>query len=349
MSMQIGQLLIGAEHPPVVIAEMSGNHDGSLDKAIKIVEACATSGAQILKLQTYKPETMTLDIGEGEFFINDPTSLWHGKNLFELYRQAMTPWEWHGPIFKRARELGMEAFSSPFDASAVDFLEELEVPAYKIASFEMIDLALIERVASTGKPMIISTGMASICEIEEAICTARKAGCKDLIILKCTSTYPAEPSNSNLLSIPVLRSTFGVEVGLSDHTLGIGAAVASVSLGVRVIEKHVCLNRSDGGVDSAFSLEPSELQQLVDESRNAWHALGNAKPGATEAERSSLRFRRSLYICEDIQAGDLLNTTNLRAIRPGFGLPPRYLSNLIGRRVGRAAKKGEPMKWDLLA
>lgn len=348
MTIKIGQLLIGAEHPPVVIAEMSGNHDGSLDKAIKIVEACAASGAQVLKLQTYKPETMTLDLGEGEFLIDDPTSLWNGKNLFELYRQAMTPWEWHEPIFKRAKELGMEAFSSPFDASAVDFLEEIEVPAYKIASFEMIDLALIERVASTGKPMIISTGMASLSEIEEAIGTAKKAGCKDLIILKCTSTYPAEPRNSNLLSIPVLRSTFGVEVGLSDHTLGIGAAVASVSLGVRVIEKHVCLNRSDGGVDSAFSLEPSELKQLVDESRNAWHALGNAQPSATEAERSSLRFRRSLYICEDLQAGDLLNTSNLRAIRPGFGLPPRYLSKLIGRRVGRAAKKGEPMNWDLL-
>ena len=327
---------------------MSGNHNQSLDRALAIVDAIAASGAQAVKLQTYTANTMTLNLREREFFISDERSLWYGHSLYDLYDLAHTPWEWHAPIFDRACQLGLVAFSTPFDATAVEFLESLHVPAYKIASFENTDLALIRAVAATGKPVIISTGMANMAEIDEAVREARSAGCEDLILLKCTSSYPASPASSNLASIPHLRTAFECEVGLSDHTLGVGAAIASVALGATVIEKHVTLSRSEGGVDSAFSLEPHELRQLVSETNTAWQALGRIQMGPTPEESGSLVFRRSLYICEDMAAGDLLTPLNLRAIRPGYGLAPKFMDRLLGRRVSRAVTKGTPMGWDLL-
>lgn len=339
---------IGRDQPPFIIAEMSGNHNQSLDRALSIVEAAAACGAHALKLQTYTADTMTLDVEEREFFISDPKSLWSGTSLHKLYQQAYTPWEWHAPIMRRARELGMICFSSPFDFSAVDFLETLDVPCYKIASFENTDLPLIRRVAATGKPVIVSTGMAGLAELDELVRAAREAGCKDLILLKCTSTYPSTPENTNLLTIPHMREMFGCEIGLSDHTLGTGVAVASVALGATVIEKHFTLARADGGVDSAFSMEPAEMGQLVVESERAWQALGQVSYGATKAETKSLVFRRSLYVVEDIEPGGVLTETNVRAIRPGFGLRPKYLEQLMGVRVHRAIKRGTPLTWDLL-
>lgn len=339
---------IGRSHKPFIIAEMSGNHNQSLDRALAIVEAAAKTGADALKLQTYTADTMTLDLDHGEFFIDDPNSLWKGHSLHKLYQQAYTPWEWHKPIFEHARTLGMIPFSTPFDVTAVDFLEELGVPCYKIASFENTDLPLIRKVASTGKPMIISTGMASVAEIDEAVRAAREAGCKDLVLLKCTSTYPAAPSDTNLLTIPHLRDMFNCEIGLSDHTFGIGASVASIALGASVIEKHFTLARADGGVDSTFSMEPDEMASLVVETERAWMALGEVHYGLTEKEKESLTFRRSIYVAEDLAPGDALTEKNLRIIRPGLGLPPKYLSSLIGKRVGRPVRKGTPMSWDLL-
>jgi N-acetylneuraminate synthase len=291
---------------------------------------------------------MTLDLSEGEFFINDSQSLWQGTSLYKLYQQAYTPWEWHEPIFKRCKELGIVGFSTPFDATAVDFLEALDVPCYKIASFENTDLPLIRKVASTGKPLIISTGMATIAELDETVRTAREAGCEDLILLKCTSTYPATPENTNILTIPHLRDLFDVQVGLSDHTMGIGVAVASVALGATVIEKHFTLARADGGVDSAFSMEPEEMRQLVIESERAWQALGKISYGATEAEKKSLIFRRSLYISQDMKAGDIFTKENLRSVRPGLGLPTKYYNVLLGKKIVRNAKAGQPMTWDLI-
>ncbi len=339
---------IGNNAPPFIIAEMSGNHNQSLERALEIVEAAAKTGAHGLKLQTYTADTMTLNIKEGEFFINDPNSLWYGHSLYELYQQAHTPWEWHEPILKRCQKLGIIGFSTPFDATAVDFLESLDVPCYKIASFENTDLPLIRKVASTGKPMIISTGMATVAELDETVRTAREAGCQDIILLKCTSTYPATPENTNLLTIPHLRELFNVQVGLSDHTMGIGAAVASVALGATVIEKHFTLCRADGGVDAAFSMEPEEMAQLVVESERAWQALGQVQYGPTEAERKSLVFRRSLYVVKDMKAGDVLTTENVRAIRPGLGLPPKYLDSLLGLAVRKDVQAGTPLSFDLL-
>lgn len=349
MSFCIGDFAIGLDAQPFIIAEMSGNHNQSLDRALAIVDAIADSGAQALKLQTYTAETMTIDLAEGDFFIDNPDSPWFGNSLYKLYELAYTPWEWHEPIFKHAKSRGLIAFSTPFDSIAVDFLESLDVPAYKIASFENIDLPLIRKVAATGKPVIISTGMATLAEIDEAVRTARKAGCNDLILLKCTSNYPASPSASNLATIPYLRTLFDCDVGLSDHTLGIGAAVASVALGASVIEKHVTLNRAEGGVDAEFSLEPTELKQLVAETKTAWQALGKCQIGPTDEELGSLVFRRTLYICEDMEAGDILTRNNLRAIRPGYGMPPKYIDQLLGKRVARAVKRGTSMNWDLLS
>lgn len=347
--MKIGDVRIGLDGPPFIIAEMSGNHNGSLDRALAIVDVIAASGAHALKLQTYTAETMTLNLTEGEFFIDDPDSPWHGRSLYDLYEDAHTPWAWHEPLFRRARELGLVAFSTPFDATAVDFLEALDVPAYKIASFENTDLPLIRKVAATGKPIIISTGLATLAEIDEAVRTARGAGCRDLVLLKCTSSYPASPAASNLSTLPYLRALFDCEVGLSDHTLGTGAAVGSVALGSRVIEKHVTLSRAEGGVDAAFSLEPGELRQLVVDSQIAWQALGVVHVGPTPEERNSLVFRRSLYVCEDLKLGDALTSRNLRAIRPGRGLAPKFIADVMGRRVTRAVKRGTPMTWDLIA
>ncbi len=337
---------IGRDHPPFLIAEMSGNHNQSLDRALAIVEAAAHAGAHALKLQTYTADTMTLNLDTGEFHVEHP--LWGGQSLHALYQQAYTPWEWHAPIFERARELGMLAFSTPFDESAVDFLEELHVPAYKIASFENTDLPLIRRVAATGKPMIISTGMATVAELDESVRAARAAGCRDLVLLKCTSTYPATPENTHLRTLPHLRELFGCEVGLSDHTMGLGAAVASVALGATVIEKHFTLDRAEGGVDSTFSLEPAEFAQLRLETERAWAALGTVSYGPSTAEKSSLVFRRSLYVVKDMRAGEVFSADNLRAIRPGLGLPPGQIDILLGKKVARDVPAGTPVSWQLL-
>ena len=291
---------------------------------------------------------MTIDLDEREFHISDPNSLWKGSSLYKLYGQAYTPWEWHKPIFDRARELGIIAFSTPFDDTAVDFLETLDVPCYKVASFENTDLPLIRRVAATGKPLIISTGMATVAELDESVRAARDAGCNDLILLKCTSTYPATAENTNILTIPHLRELFGCEVGLSDHTMGVGVSVASVALGATVIEKHFTLSRSEGGVDSAFSMEPGEMAQLVVEAERAWSSLGRVSYGPMAAEEGSLQHRRSLYIVEDIKAGDVLTKDNVRAIRPGLGLPTKYLEHVLGRKVGRDVRRGTALGWDLL-
>ena len=339
--------VVGPGHAPFIIAEMSGNHNQSLERALGIVDAAAKSGAHGLKIQTYTPDTMTIDLDEREFHISDPKSLWTGTSLYKLYGEAYTPWEWHKPIFDQARELGMIPFSTPFDDTAVDFLESLDVPCYKIASFENTDLPLIRRVAATGKPLIISTGMATVAELDETVRTAREAGCKDLILLKCTSTYPATPENTNILTIPHLRELFSCEVGLSDHTMGVGVSVASVALGATVIEKHFTLNRADGGVDSMFSMEPAEMTQLVVECKRAWQALGQVSYGPTEAEKKSVQFRRSLYIVQDLKAGDKLTRESLRAIRPGLGLPTKYLEQVLGRPVGRDIKRGTALTWNV--
>lgn len=346
--MKIGNREIGSNSEPFVIAEMSGNHNQSLAHAIEIVEAAARCGAHALKIQTYTPDTMTLDLDEGEFHIADTNSLWAGQSLYKLYGEAYTPWEWHKSIFDRAHELGIIAFSTPFDDTAVDLLENLDVPCYKIASFENTDLPLIRRVAATGKPLIISTGMASIAELDETVRTAREYGCRDLILLKCTSTYPANASDTNILTIPHMRELFGCEVGLSDHTTGIGVAIASVALGATVIEKHFTISRADGGVDSAFSMEPSEMKQLVEESERAWRALGAVSYGASEAEKKSLVYRRSLYISEDSKAGEELTHNNVRVIRPGLGLPTKYLDVFLGKKLKRNVKRGTPINWDLI-
>ncbi|MEH1813517.1 MAG: pseudaminic acid synthase [Nostoc sp.] len=344
----IADRIISASHLPFVVAEISANHNQSLERALDIVEAAAKAGVHAIKVQTYTADTMTLDINEGEFYINDPNSLWHGKSLYQLYQQAYTPWEWHKPIFERCYELGIIGFSTPFDATSVDFLESLDVPCYKVASFENTDLPLIRKVASTGKPMIISTGMATISELDETVRTAREAGCQELILLKCTSSYPATPENTNLLTIPQMCELFNVQVGLSDHTMGIGVAVASVALGATLIEKHFTLCRADGGVDSAFSMEPAEMHQLVIESQRAWQALGSIKYGATEAEKESVIYRRSLYVAKDMKAGEILTPENLRAVRPGLGLPPSFFDIVIGKAVNQNIKKGTPFTWKLV-
>lgn len=344
----VGGRSIGPGCRPFVIAEMSGNHNRSLARALEIVEAAARAGAHALKLQTYTADTITLDVDEGEFFISDERSLWEGHSLHHLYELASTPWEWHAQLMGRARDLGMLCFSTPFDESAVDFLEDLQVPAYKIASPELVHLPLIRRVAATGKPMIISTGMSTLAEIDDAVRAAREAGCRELVLLKCTSTYPAAPEDSNILTIPHMRTLFGCEVGLSDHTMGIGASVAAVAHGATVIEKHFTLSRGDGGVDSSFSLEPDELRALVVETERGWQALGEVSYGPAEAEVGSLVFRRSLYVAQDIAAGDVFTTENLRAVRPGLGLPPKLYEVLLGRRVTRSVPRGTPVTWDLV-
>jgi len=346
---KIEDFSIGKGRPPFIIAEMSGNHNQSLDRAIAIVEAAAKSGVHAIKLQTYTADTMTLDISDREFFIENQDSLWSGSSLFDLYKQAYTPWEWHQPIMQRAKELGIVCFSSPFDESAVDFLEELNVPAYKIASFENNHLPLIKKVASTEKPIIISTGMATVAELDDAVTTARDSGCRDLILLKCTSTYPATPENSNILTIPHMRNLFNCEVGLSDHTMGIGASVAAVAHGATVIEKHFTLSRDDGGVDSVFSLEPNELKSLVIETKRAWQSLGNVAYGLTNSEKKSEIFRRSVYIVEDMEAGDVFNENNLRVIRPGAGLSPKYYDMFLGRKVSVNVQKGTALNWKLIS
>ena len=344
----IGNKQIGHNKKPFIIAEMSGNHNQSLDRAMEIVEAAAETGAHALKLQTYTADTITLNVRDKEFFINDKKSLWSGKSLYELYQQAFTPWEWHKPIMKRASELGMLCFSTPFDDSAVDFLEELNVPAYKIASFENNHLPLIEKVAAIGKPMILSTGMATIAELDQAVNVIRKAGCQNLVLLKCTSTYPASTKNSNVITIPHMRELFKCQVGLSDHTMGIGASISAVAHGATVIEKHFTLSRSDEGVDSNFSLEPNEMESLVIETERAWQALGQVSYGPTEAEKESKVFRRSIYISENMKKGDVFTEKNLRIVRPGLGIEPKYFGIILGRKVICDAKKGTALSWKII-
>ena len=335
------------EKKPFIIAEMSGNHNHSLERALNIVDLAAKSGVDALKLQTYTADTMTIDIKTGDFFIADEKSLWKGSSLYELYQNAHTPWEWHKPIFDRCRELGIIAFSTPFDDTSVDFLETLNVPFYKIASFENIDVPLIKKIASTGKPIIASTGMTNVAELWELVNTARENGCPELVLLKCTSNYPSTPEGSNLLTIPHMRELFGCEVGLSDHTLGIGVAIASATLGAVVIEKHFTSARSDGGVDSAFSMEPDEMAQLVVESERAWQALGHINYEVAPEEINSLKFRRSLYIVEDMKKGDVVTRENMRAIRPGFGLAPKYHDIILGKKLCTDVKRGTAVTWEL--
>lgn len=339
---------IGPSHPPFIIAEMSGNHNQSLDRALEIVEAAAKAGAHALKIQTYTADTMTLNIDHDDFYINDQDSLWNKKNLYNLYQQAYTPWEWHETIFERCTQLGLIPFSTPFDETAVDFLESLNIPMYKIASFENNDLPLIKKVASTGKPIIISTGMATLAELDETVRTVRAAGCEDLVLLKCTSTYPATPSNTNISTIPHMKDLFGCQVGLSDHTLGVGVSVASIAMGATVIEKHFITSRADGGVDSAFSMEPNEMEALVVETKRAWESLGQVSYGPTDEEKKSMKFRRSIYIVKDLKAGDVLTRDNIRVIRPGYGMAPKYLEKLLGKKVAKELKAGTPLNWDSL-
>jgi len=346
--MNIAGVPIGPEHRPFIIAEMSGNHNQSLDRAFKILEAAAETGVQCIKLQTYTADTLTLDVREKEFVISDPKSIWKGRSLHDLYQEAHTPWEWHEPIMKRAGELGLVCFSSPFDETALDFLETLNVPAYKIGSFECTHLPLLRKVAVTGKPVILSTGMATASEIDEAVRTLRDNGCKDLVLLKCTSTYPSTPENTNLLTLPHLRTLTGCQVGISDHTLGIGVSVAAVALGATVVEKHFTLDRAEGGVDSSFSMEPAEMKALVIETERAWQALGQVHYGPTQAEKIAATRRRSIYISQDIETGGVLTMENLRIVRPGLGMEPKHLDIVLGKRMNKAVTKGTPLTWDLL-
>ncbi|MFA5097250.1 MAG: pseudaminic acid synthase [Candidatus Margulisiibacteriota bacterium] len=331
---------------PFIIAEMSGNHNHSLERALKIVDAAADCGVDALKIQTYTADTMTIDCGRDEFIINDDKSLWKGKKLYDLYKEASTPWEWHKPIFERCRQKGITGFSTPFDGTAVDFLEALGCPMYKIASFEIVDLPLIEKAAKTRKPMLISAGMAAAEEIEEAVTCARSNGCPEVMILKCTSTYPAEPKDSNLLTIPDMAAKFKCKVGLSDHTVGIGAAIASIALGAVAVEKHFTLSRKDGGVDSAFSIEAEEMRNLVKEAARAFDSLGSVKYGPGDNEKASLMFRRSVYAVKDIKKGEKLTNTNVRIIRPGHGLSPKYYGDILGKTARKDIAFGEPICKD---
>ncbi|MBW7456813.1 pseudaminic acid synthase [Paenibacillus sepulcri] len=339
---------IGSAAEPFIIAEMSGNHNQSLDRALQIVEQAAMSGAHALKLQTYTADTMTLNIHSGQFHINDKASLWNGQSLYDLYNQAYTPWEWHQAIFEYGRKLGLIVFSSPFDETAVDFLETLGAPCYKIASFENTDLPLIRKAASTGKPVIISTGMATVSELHEAVTACREAGSGQIILLKCTSAYPAPVDHCNIATIPHMRQLFDCPVGLSDHTLGMGVAIASITMGASVIEKHFTLSRQEGGVDSAFSMEPAEMKLLVEEADKAWRAMGKIAYGPDEAQQASLQFRRSLYAAADIKKGEAFTRQNTRIIRPGYGLPPKYYELILDSRAVADIDEGTPLSWDLI-
>lgn len=345
--MKIGSRKIGLSERPFIIAEMSGNHNQSLERAMRIIDEAARCGVDAIKLQTYTADTITIDSHRTEFSINDAKSQWSGRTLYELYREAHTPWEWHAPLFEHACKQGLLVFSTPFDESAVDFLETLDAPAYKIASFENNHLPLIRKVAEKGKPIIISTGMATITEIDEAARIARSGGA-DLALLKCTSTYPASSVNSNIATIPAIRNIFACEAGLSDHTMGTGVAVAAVAFGATIIEKHFTLSRAEGGVDAAFSLEPQEMKALVQETARAHEAIGTVKFGPTDAEKTSLIFRRSIYVVEPIEAGALISADKIRVIRPGLGAAPRDFDRLVGRTAKQDLAKGTPLTWDVV-
>ncbi len=344
--MHIASRKIGKDQPPLVIAELSANHNGTLDRALAIMEAARKAGAEVVKLQTYTADTITIDHGGPGFLIDKGP--WAGRRLYDLYNEAHTPWEWHEQLFRRGRELGLIVFSSPFDFSAVDLLEKLGAPAYKIASFEIVDLPLVRRCAATGKPMVISTGMASMAEIDAAVSATRSEGNDNILLLHCTSGYPTPPEESDLRTIPHLADTFGVPVGLSDHTLGIGVSVAAVALGAVAIEKHVTLRRADGGPDSAFSLEPHELSLLCDNVNVAWRALGSVRYGRAKSESENVQFRRSLYVVADLRAGEALTAEKIRSIRPGFGLPPELYETVLGRKAARDIPRGTPLSWDLI-
>ncbi len=346
---RIGSYEVGADAPPFIIAELSGNHSQDYALAEKMVDAAADAGAHAIKLQTYTADSMTLDVEKEDFFIGESDSLWSGEKLHSLYQKAATPYEWHEALFARAKAKGMVAFSSPFDPDAVDFLDALDVPCFKIASFELTDLPLIAHAASKGKPLIMSTGMASLREIEEAVHCARDNGCDEIVLLKCTSTYPAEPHNTNLVTIPNMRAAFNCQVGLSDHSGGIGVAVASVALGASVIEKHFVLDRNAGGVDAAFSLEPAELKSLVTESRRAWQAMGQVRYGGSQAEAAAKQYRRSIYVSADIRAGDELSESNLKIVRPAFGLAPRHWNEVLGKVASKDLPKGTALSWEHLS
>lgn len=345
---KINNFIISQSSKPFIVAEMSGNHNQSLERALEIVDAAALAGAHGLKLQTYTPDTMTINAHGGLFEIDDKDSLWYGKNLYELYEEAHTPWEWHKQIFERAEEKGLIPFSTPFDETAVDFLETLKVDCYKIASFENKDIPLLKKVAKTLKPVIISTGASELKDIWDAVKTLRDNGTDEIILLKCTSTYPATPENSNLLTIPNMIDTFDTIVGLSDHTLGIGAAITSVALGARLIEKHFTLSRADGGVDSAFSIEPNEMKALVEESEKAFLSLGRIQYDVQNAEERSLRYKRSIYAVKDIKKGEVFNKENVRVIRPGNGLQPQYYEIILGKKSKRDIPFATPITWDIL-
>jgi pseudaminic acid synthase len=348
MSIQIANKNIGQAHKPFIIAEMSGNHNQSLERALKIIEIAAKCGADAIKLQTYTADTLTINHRGGLFDINDPTSLWANRNLYELYQEAYTPWEWHEAMFKCAADNGMLCFSTPFDDTAVDFLENLNTPVHKVASFENNHHPLLKKIAQTGKPVIMSTGASDLANLAESVNVLRSNGCKDLVLLKCTSNYPSTPENSNLRTIPHLRELFNCEVGLSDHTMGIGVPIAAVTLGATVIEKHFCLSRAEGGVDSAFSLEPDELKALVIETERAWQSLGIVQYGVQESEKKSLLFKRSIYVVKDIKAGDVLTEENIRVIRPGDGLAPKYFEQIIGKIAKHDLFRGKPLTIDQL-
>jgi N-acetylneuraminate synthase len=337
---------IGPGEPPYVIAEMSANHNGSLDRALAIVDAAKASGADAIKLQTYKADTITIDHDGPEFLLNE--GLWAGRRLYELYQSAAMPWEWHAPLVKRAKEIGIAIFSSAFDATAVDLLQSLEAPAYKVASLETGDIALIQRIAATGKPMIVSTGASEIGEIEEAVAAARAGGCRDLILLQCTSGYPTPASESNLRTIPDMAAKFDCIVGLSDHTYGTAVPVAAVALGACVIEKHVTLRRADGGVDSDFSLEPEELARLTADCRTAWEALGGVHYQVSLSERAIRPLRRSLYVVKDVAAGEAITEAHIRSIRPGRGLEPKHLKAVLGKKAAKPLKRGQPLDWSMV-
>jgi len=347
-TMHIGSKIIGEDNAAYIVAEMSANHLHDLTRARDIIRAAADSGADAVKLQTYTPDTMTLAIDSDRFRVG-AGSLWQNRNLYELYREAMTPWGWHEELMMLANQLGMACFSTPFDATAVDFLEDLDVPAYKVASFEVVDIPLVERIAATGRPMMMSTGMATEQEIQEAVGAARRGGVTELALLRCTSAYPAPASEMDLCTIPDMATRFNVLVGLSDHTLGIAAPIAARALGACIIEKHLTLRRSDGGPDVAFSLEPSEFATMVRSVREAEQALGAVRYGPAGAEATSLGFRRSLYIVQDVPCGAELTLDNVRAIRPGDGLPPKHLDDVIGRHAVHDIERGTPLSWDLIA
>ena len=345
---KIANISVGPGHKPFIIAEMSGNHNQSIERAKEIIDAAAAAGAHAIKLQTYTPDTLTINSNKGLFYISDEKSLWKGQTLYDLYKVAYTPWEWHGELFEHGKKKDIIVFSSPFDETAVDFLEKLDAPAYKIASFENNHLPLLQKVARTGKPVIVSTGLSTVAGISETVTTLREAGCKDIILLKCTSSYPATPENTNLLTIPHMRELFGCQVGLSDHTMGIGVPLAAIALGATVIEKHFTLRRADGGVDSTFSLEPEELKALVIESERAYLGMGHVSYDVLDAEKNSLRFKRSIYIVEDMKEGEAFTEKNTRIIRPGNGLHPRFLPDILKRRASQPIERGTPASWDLI-